>query len=464
MVSDRISLKNLLLLLLLELTLACMPPKAVVTKAAINRSRAAGDYTTLINGIQKNKKLGFYTEKEKVLYYLDLGMAYHYAAKYDSSNMAFSRAEGYMEELFTSSISNIALSMVANDNVLDYAGDDYERIYLNVFKALNYINLKDYEAAFVEIRRIHINLAELKLKYADAAQALSEANDKGAKVELGETRLFDDPLARYLSLSLYRASNDPDGAAIDLKIINRLFDEVNVIFNNAMPAKFENDDLLRGNPLQVIAFTGPAPNKYAVTLKITTYDKYVQIYQKKEGEGEFAAMIPLDVEEGYHFKFQIPEIARPGTKIKQIRVFADNQAVGQLSILENMQRVAYQSFKTRQTLIYFKTLIRAVAKGLLAAEAKKKIRKQIGEDNEMLGFLANLAVDAGVDATESADLRSWNTMPGFAWTGEFDLAPGTYNIRLEYMDANNVMVSKKIYPNVSVARGQVNMVQSFVHY
>ncbi len=76
-----------------------------------------------------------------MLYYLDLGMLHHYAGNYAKSNEFLQKAEYAIEELFTASVSKIATSLLLNDNALDYSGEDYEDIYLNIFKALNFIAL-----------------------------------------------------------------------------------------------------------------------------------------------------------------------------------------------------------------------------------------------------------------------------------------------------------------------------------
>lgn len=95
-----------------------------------------------------------YKKRDRVLYYLNLGMLYHFAGMYEKSNKLLTIAEYAIEELFTKSISKAATSLLLNDTVLDYSGEDYEDIYINVFKALNYLSLESFDEAFVEVRRI----------------------------------------------------------------------------------------------------------------------------------------------------------------------------------------------------------------------------------------------------------------------------------------------------------------------
>ncbi|HEQ71201.1 MAG TPA: hypothetical protein ENN69_01830, partial [Spirochaetia bacterium] len=98
------------------------------------------DFSGALKDLEKAKKK-YYEEKDRVMFYLDAGMLAHYSGDYEKSNEYLTRAEYAIEELYTASISKAAASLLLNDNALDYSGEDYEDIYLNVFKALNYLHL-----------------------------------------------------------------------------------------------------------------------------------------------------------------------------------------------------------------------------------------------------------------------------------------------------------------------------------
>jgi len=132
--------------------------------ASINQRLAANDFEGAIKVLEETKNI-YYSKKDRVLYYLDLGLLYHYAKQYQKSNEMLSKAENAIKELYTKSISKVLASMILNDNTLDYSGEDYEDIYINVIKALNYINLNEREEAFVEIRKINEKLNFLEDKY-----------------------------------------------------------------------------------------------------------------------------------------------------------------------------------------------------------------------------------------------------------------------------------------------------------
>ena len=90
------------------------------------------NYEKAVNDIEKAKKEGKYEKKDRVLYYLDMGIALHNAGEYEQSNKYLTRAEQAIEENFTKSISQLATSMILTDNVLEYSGEDYEDIFTNI--------------------------------------------------------------------------------------------------------------------------------------------------------------------------------------------------------------------------------------------------------------------------------------------------------------------------------------------
>jgi len=87
----------------------------------------------LQNGNYKAKKK--YQNKDRFVYFIDAGLAYHYASDFEKSNQKLTKAENTADELFTKSITRAAASLLLNDNVLEYSGEDYEILYTNLFKS-----------------------------------------------------------------------------------------------------------------------------------------------------------------------------------------------------------------------------------------------------------------------------------------------------------------------------------------
>ena len=74
--------KILFLLLIFSLLLGCASMKTATSQfEGINEILAQSDYATALMRIEAAKETG-YTEKDKVLYYLDAGMLNFYAGNY----------------------------------------------------------------------------------------------------------------------------------------------------------------------------------------------------------------------------------------------------------------------------------------------------------------------------------------------------------------------------------------------
>ncbi len=81
----------------------------------VDRDVSGQNFIGAAASIEKSKE-AYYEKKDRVLYYLDLGMLYHYAGSYTQSSQALTSAEDGIDELYTKSISKGAESLLLNDN------------------------------------------------------------------------------------------------------------------------------------------------------------------------------------------------------------------------------------------------------------------------------------------------------------------------------------------------------------
>lgn len=408
------------------------------------------NFSTAVKKIDQARTTEKYTQKERVLFYLDKGVVQYYNNEYEASTANLETADRYMEELFTKSISKEGLSYILNDNALDYYGEVYENLYVNIFKALNFIRQNQFDAAFVEINRVNDKLRELELKYGDYIENLNKSEDAKIKIERQSSELTSNVLAHYLSYIIYRSDQVIDDSRISHEKMVKTWEAHPDVYNFAKPACINNPPNLRGYFLNVIAFTGFAPYKKAVGAKITTYDDAIGI---SSVDAPIALPnIPFPgAKEGYHFKFAFPVIRSTPSNIQRIDVWIDGNLAGQLDLLEDMANVATKTFNTKRNIIYIKTVVRTVLKGLASAEAKKKLKKET-KANDFWGKVMDAAVDIGVDATENADLRCWRTMPQKCYVGEFTITPGPHQVEIQFYNKNNLLIQKKTFTDYTAGR------------
>lgn len=406
----------------------------------------------------KNK----YAQKDRLLYFIDAGMLNHYARSYDASNAKLHLAEEAAEELFTKSVSRAAASLLLNDNVLEYSGEDYEVLYANLIKALNYIARGTFDEAFVEIRRANLKLELLEQKYADAAAQFQQGSpDDTDRVEIDyevdKVRFHNDAFGRYLSMHIYAADGKMDDARIDHDFLVQAFRSQPHIYNFTMPeVKYYSEDRAI---LSVIGLIGLAPVKEVLNLRIRT-DKDLELvqvlYDDPQNKGSEYGHLPVKVKADYYFKFAIPKIMPRPSLVSVIRVLANGKLIGELQLLEDVGKVAEETFAAKKSLIYLRTVARAIAKGLAAHKLKKKM-----DTGGLGGWLKKAAVDVGTDLIENADLRSSQFLPGMIYVGDFEIEPGTYDIAIEFYLADGSLAEETTYSGYEVVKNGLNLVEAF---
>ncbi len=424
----------------------------------VDKKVAMQDYSSAASALTASKDQ-YYAKKDRVLFYLDVGMLNHYQPNPIKSNESLTQAEDAIEELYTKSISKAAASLLLNDNILDYSGEDYENVYLNVFKALNYVQLNQFDPAFVEVRRINNKLSALGDKYEKIAEEYNKSDEAKAKFTVAKNQFNNSALGRYLSMLMYRADGKYDDARIDLEEIDRAWASQSQLYNFPKP-DFSNALVKTGKiKLNVISFVGKAPQLFAKNLTIHTFKDAVAIYisdGKKEKELDVITWPKMT--SGYHFKFSLPYMEKQGTKVARVSVELNGRSVSQLQMIESLENAAEDTYKLKEGITYLKTIIRTVTKGILNEKANKELDKKTG--GGLFGELTRLATSAVVDASENADLRLARYFPARALVGETDVEPGSYHLSIKYYDANGQLLFIDDRGQVSVAAGGLNLFHS----
>ncbi len=420
------------------------------------------DYAAAARLIEKAKKDGKYGQKERLLYYLDSGLIYHYADLPDSSNNQLEQAESAAEELFTKSISRAATSLLLNDNILEYSGEDHEILYTNLFMAMNYAALGMFDDVFVEVRRANEKLQLLEQKYARASDQLqrgqkADTTKVAVEYKADKVRFNNDAFARYLSMKVYSAEGKIDDARLDYDLMLHAFQTQPHIYDFQPPDVKIPDG--KSTVLSVVGLAGLAPIKEAVNLRIRT-DKDLDLVQILYTDGENKdteyGHLPIPVSEDYYFKFAIPKLVPRPSAVSKVEVYADSKFVGQLGLIEDISRVAEETFKAKSSLIYLRSVARAVAKGLTAHKLKKK-----ADTGGLEGWLKKAAVDVASDISENADLRCARYLPGKIFVGDIELEPGTYDITVKFKDSHGAEIESSFFPQYRVKNQAMNLIEAF---
>ncbi len=434
--------KNLFILILLPFLAACSKPAELFRP--IDYNVANGEYNTALEVHTGTLSKLYDKDNDQILLYLDSGMLNRYAANYKDSNEKLETAEDLIFQAYGTSVSDTLASAIVNDNLAEYTGEFYEDIYINAFKALNYIALKDNESAMVEVRRVNTKLSDSRQKYE---ALLLEANNELQGVEITEDgkdiskskndlEFTDSAFARYLSMLLYRDDNKLDSAKLDEKFLYQAFSVQKSLYNFPVPSHIKEDlnyptDKAR---LNLVSFAGFAPTKRERPVRIMAGGLYI--------------------------KFALPAFIPRPSQINSIEVkvtspgdSAELYPIVKLEQLESIGNIMIDTFKQTQTRIYAKSIIRATAK----AGITHGIVSLAGGDS-----LVSAAAQALIaEATEHADVRVSRYFPGNIYTSGITVDEGVYDIHFIYKNKKGDVLKSFVKENIEVKKGRnLNLVES----
>lgn len=399
-----------------------------------------GEYEDGLEAMEGQKK-SIYRDKDAILYYLDKGMLTHYAGRYEESAEALQEGERAIEEAYTKSVTMEIASYLVNDRVREYDGEDYEDIYINAFNALNYHYLRKPEDALVEIRRMNNKLQFLASKYGVISsnlqkQALESSVEIPYDPESAETRFNNSALARYLGLLFYRGIGQYDDARIDRDQLKLAFANAPAVYSYPPPKSLEGElDIPPGKGrLNIVAFSGLSPVKVEERIRI-----------------------PLPNQRW--IKIALPVLEYRPSLVRRIEVTVNGKDAYDLELLEDIEAVARETFKEKAGLIYLKSVVRAVTKGVTSS-VLSGASEEVGGDAGLALWLISLGTQAIAEASEQADLRISRYFPAKAWVGGVNLDPGMYAVRVNYYAANGRLLTSYIDDQVRVRENALNLMEA----
>jgi hypothetical protein len=365
-------------------------------------------------------------------------MLTHYGGLYEESSGLLEAGDRAMEEA-TKSILQAAGTYLLNDTVQDYAGEDYEDIYVNSFNALNYYHRGNLEEALVEIRRMNNKIRNLADKYGAAISELQKkAMDESLPIPpntQAPSAFNDSALARYLGMLFYRGSGYGDDARIDGDYVRLAFANSPALYPYPLPSSLEGEleippGMARFN---LLAFAGLSPVKKANTIR-------------------------LPISQSRYIKISLPELVYRPSSVDRIEVVFDSGERVTLELLENIQAIAGETYKAREGLIYLRSIIRSSLKGISSAVFDSMAEESEGGTSAVYGLLS-LGAQIFAEASEKADVRISRYFPGRAYVGGINLSPGLYSFNVVYYNPSGKAVASFRYEDIPVLENRLNLTE-----
>jgi len=372
----------------------------------VRMSAEAGDYAGAAQSLENSRK--DYGARSRYLFLLEKGLLLHLEGKYRESTDAFEQARRRYEELYTKSLSGIAASLVLTDYSMDYRGEDFERVLLNVFQALNYVMLGEYDEARVEARDADARLAAINSKYPEKQKNVYR----------------EDAFCRLLMGLLYEASRHPEDADDACLWFKQAFQTYDTDYrsqyrtdppsflkekNNSCPSSLPV--ALRPAEIYVIQYAGFSPQKEEV-------------------------VVPVPLLNGYVSSIAFPRYSLRPSRIVSSRLVARNAKGGSFTakaeVGEDIGAIAVKNLEDRKV----RAIARAAVKAAVKYVAVQAQEKSVAKHNDSNGVdIFRLLSSLYFLSTNRADLRSWQTLPEKIMITRLALDPGEYTLEFVSTDA-----------------------------
>ncbi len=410
-----------------------------------------GDTKAALLFLDQNKFLQ--KKRNLLLYYLEKGKLAFLNKNYKLSNEFFNKADAFIEEQ-KRDVGGKILGYFLNPETETYLGEDFEKVAIHYYKALNYTFLKEYDDALVEAKRINLQLQKINEKYPE--------DKKG--------RYSTDAFALNLQGMLYEASGSINDAfisyrnAVDLYLKNKgSFMGVSIpnqlkidLLRTAKFLGFTNEfiryqDLLEITYKEKVKSEGGEAIVFwengLVPYKDQTFFSFTVLPGSKDGivhvhNEELNLTIPLprntsrndkvDFADIDIFNVAFPKYVSRHPFYTKGFVVRDSTDTYDFQLGENYEHIAFKVLKDRA--------LRDVGKAALRLAVKKTSEYLVKEENKGLG----VALGLFNALSEQADTRNWQSLPQSIYYTRIPLKKGKNTLTLEFSNNGKNPLKQKM--------------------
>ena len=382
--------------------------------AAQERVRSAaesGNYVAASQLLENSRK--DYGSRSELLYLLEKAFLLHLEGKYRESTGVFEQARRLYDQLYTKSLTGIASSFIFTDYSMDYRGEDFERILINVFQALNYCMLGEFAEARVEAKDADSKLAIINSRYPEKQKNVYR----------------EDAFCRLLMGLLYEASPDPQDQS-----------DACLWYRQALSTYQQEylPDYATPPPAFLNEKAGSCPSRQSRD-KIPAE---IYVFQYK-GAVPFKTeiQVPVPLLNGYVTEIAFPKYVVRPDRIQSSQLMAQDEKgrafVSWGECGEDIGAIAVKNLEDRKVRTIAKAAVKAAAKYFLVEAQEKSVAKHNGPAG---ASIYRLLSSLYFFSTNRADLRSWQTLPEKIMVTRLALEPGDYSLEFSSRDPNGAYV------------------------
>lgn len=382
--------------------------------------------------------------KERLLYYMNKGAILSMNEQFKESNTALEQAWILIED-YQKKVADEALSMLTNPLTSEYEGENAEKLFVNYYKAYNFLRLHEYSKALVEVRRMDLRLQEINDKYKNENKY---QRDAFIHLIMGlvydANKEYNDAFIAYRNA--YEVYTDDYSAMFGLNTPTQLkYDlirtaELAFMYDEAAEYKglfgIDYDFSSVDNMGDVVVFwnngKGPVKNEASFNFAMVNGASGFAFADAETGEqfpagvAATATVFNVLVGNSTMVKMAYPVYEELGQKYVSATL-SNGPFRSDFEIAENVNAVLFQSIKDRKALEISEMLTRYVVKQLAGAAVKKgakELLKHAGPIGSIASAATDLAVDAANVVSEKADVRNWQSLPHSIYYSRITLPEG----------------------------------------
>ncbi len=345
------------------------------------------------------------TARDNLLWELYLGQSQFFDKNLSASIISFNEAERLMkyhrERILAADLSKELGSMLTSDNTRPYIGNAYDGIMLNTYKALAFLQKKDYAEARVEFNRAIDRQRRAKEFFASSIAREKEAlakeqaekqNSAEVSEEVQDVQLQTVIQNHYPELNAYKLYPD---------FVNPMTNYLAALFALANRDSAKGEFLLKETQA-MLPLNRTIQTDYA---DLTQSEEIVWlIYEEglapilKEMRIDFPAWIFTN--QVNFISVALPRLHERTGAFEYLSIRYKDQNISQTEILSSMERVMQTEFKKHYPHIVRRSVISAVSKALMQNIAKSS-------DNDLASFITSVY---SILSTQ-ADTRIWTALP-----------------------------------------------------
>ena len=448
----------------------CLAVQSCTTKAAkrskeFGKSVDEGDYIATIDNMKANSKK-LYGETNAFLYYMDIGVLYHYSGLYDSSSVYLTKASDVYDELFAKSVTNEAAAVLTNDNVRPYRAKPYELVFMHQIAAFNFMAQGRFDEALVETRKVQLyfnewerTVAKSKKYYTDgmfhlfSSLAYERAGDES-----------DSHISLYKSVEAYKLGPVPlpaeiRGFAYDRLLAGDREEDVKTLALTPNDGANKWDAKQGQAEIVIIGYAGKGPNLIEQVLA-AGYVPGAGMYlytTTKGGKKEKSEAIPIVLPAGtatvsgmtYNIKLSLPKVETNASKTSYFQAQSGGKSYKSV-VVNDIDKQTQKALDDAWMDILMRTAVRVVVRTI----ATQQVKKRTAIDNPLLNLGKNVLMDVGAAQLEKADTRMCFMLPQKVLAVRIPVEPGTHTVTLDVYDDAGGVIGKKEYTDVQVGRGE----------